>query len=103
MPAEVAEACRFFGCMIFAFGAVQLYLALQSPAPTLRLVLQSFFVADVLYTSASAYWSYRQNIWGGAAIFNVVFSTVLGIARIAALFDLSLVLAESHNTKAKTK
>jgi hypothetical protein len=103
MPEEVAEVCRWFGCMIFAFGAVQLYLALQAPAPTLRLVLQSFLVGDVIYTSASAYWSYRKNIWGGAAIFNVAFSTVLGIARMAAVCDLSLVLADSHKHKTKRK
>ena len=103
MPEEVAEMCRWFGCMIFAFGAVQLYLALQSPAPTLRLVLQSFLVGDVLYTSTSAYWSFRKNIWGPAPIFNVVFSAILGAARVAALLDMSLVLADSQNPIDKKK
>ena len=89
---EAAEACRWFGCMIFAFGAVQLYRALNSDPATLKLTLESFLVGDVLYTSASSYWALRKGIWTFAAIFNVGFSAVLGLARICAISDVRLAM-----------
>jgi hypothetical protein len=92
LPEEAAEVCRWFGCMIFAFGAVQLFRALNADARTLKMTLESFFVGDILYTTASSYWSWKKGIWSAAAIFNVSFSLVLGVARVLAICDISLAL-----------
>lgn len=101
MAADTAEVVRWFGCMIFTFGAVNLYRSLNSNPDTLRIVLSSFLIGDVCYTSTSAYWSYRKNIWTAAAIFNVGFSVLLGIARIGALLDLSSVVLDEKSTSSR--
>ena len=90
---EALEVSRWFGCMIFAFGSVHLYRSLHADPRTLRLTLESFLVGDVLYTGASTYWAVRMSIWTPAMIFNVVFSVILGMARVAALRDLTLAVS----------
>jgi hypothetical protein len=89
------QVIRWLGCMVFAFGAVNLYQALNSGPETIRLVLSSFLLGDICYTSIFAYWSYRKNIWTIAAIFNLAFSVLLGLARVEALLDLSSIVLEN--------
>jgi hypothetical protein len=92
MTEETAEVCRWFGCMIFAFGAVHLFKSLNADARTLKITLESFLVGDVLYTTAATYWSFRKGIWSAASIFNVSFSLILGMARVFALRDIRLAM-----------
>ena len=92
MSEETAEASRWFGCMIFAFGSVLLGRALHDGrADILRPVLEAFLVGDICYTTLSAHWTWRTANWGPAAVFNIVFSAVLLIARVLAIFDVECV------------
>jgi len=89
---EAAEVARWFGCMIFAFGAVLLGRALRRGAQghpaELQQVLEAFLVGDVSYTACSACWTWRKGYWTPAAVFNLAFSAALLLARCAAIGDI---------------
>ena len=75
--------------MVFAFGCVLLGRALHDGrAEILKPVLEAFLVGDVCYTALSALWVWRTANWGPTAVFNVLFSAVLLLARVIAIFDI---------------
>jgi hypothetical protein len=103
---EAAEVARWFGCMIFAFGAVLLGRALRrgARAPAeLRRVLVAFLVGDVSYTACSASWAWRKGYWTAAAVFNVAFSAALLLARCAAIGDIRRALPGGSAAESKAR
>ena len=94
MGAEAEELGRWFGVMVFAFGAVLLGRALRGDPAALSQVLLPFLCGDVVYTLCSARWTWRTGYWSAAAIFNLAFSSALFGARIAAMRDIQCALPE---------
>lgn len=82
---EAAELGRWFGCMVFAFGAVLLGRALRAGRSCSNCSLE-------MYATRHAPIFGWGGFLDGAAVFNIGFSVVLLVARVAAIRDIRVAL-----------
>ena len=96
MAEATAEAVRWFGTLTFVFGGLLLGRVLRSgDATTMAMVLQAFFLGDLIFTAAAARWVLllQRVPLSAAGVFTVAFSLVLLVARIFALLDVRRAMA----------
>ena len=74
--------------MVFGMGSYLLGRAIsQNSWPACKLVLEGFLIGDVTFTTLCILYVWKHQVSHFAALANIAISGVLGVARVAALYN----------------